>query len=168
MTSEQTTPTRPAGADTADDPVVEIVLRRYPLRLGARAGEYYEEVFREFALLAASEPDSHDSVPARLTALIDALGRRYSRNDQHELERDEALRRGESTRDFVLRLPRSAGEASRVFDAMLDEVDDFCRQGVLLTLAASPDIVDFRRWYLQEVVAQAEGAQPRPWSGSLA
>lgn len=149
------------------DPFVSVSLQRYPLRLGARASQYYAEIFREFALLAADEPGSDDSVPARLLALVDALGRRYARQESYEIERDAALRRGEAERDFVLQLPVSAAEASRAFDKMLDEADDFCREGVLLTLAAPAEIVEFRRWYLAQVVDQIGGAPPRPWSGGL-
>lgn len=150
-----------------EDPFVPVSLLRYPLRLGARASQYYEEIFREFALLAAAEPDSADSVPARLLALVDALGRRYARQENHEIERDAALRRGEIERDFVLELPVSAAEASRVFDKMLDEADDFCREGVLLTLAAPAEVVEFRRWYLAQVIDQIGGAPPQAWPGGL-
>lgn len=150
-----------------DDPFVDIELRRYPLRLGVRASQHYEEVFREFALLAASDPQDQDSLPVRLLSLIDALGRRYARQDRHEVERDEALQRGELERDFVLQVPVSGAEASLVLDRMLDETDEFCRDGVLLTLAAPEDVVAFRRWYLQEVVAQVGGAPPTPWQGVL-
>ena len=150
-----------------DDPFVDVELRRYPLRLGVRASQHYEEIFREFALLAASEPQDDDSIPVRLLALVDALGRRYARQERHEAERDEALQRGELERDFVIQVPVSAAQASAVLDRMLDETDEFCRNGVLLTLAAPSDVVAFRRWYLHEVVAQVGGAAASPWPGEL-
>lgn len=150
-----------------EDPFVDVALRRYPLRLGVRASQHYEEVFREFALLAASEPQAQDSIPVRLLALVDALGRRYARQERHEIERDEALQRGEVERDFVIQVPVSAAAASTALDRMLDDTDDFCRDGVLLTLAAPLDVVEFRRWYLREVVAQVGGAAPTPWQGGL-
>lgn len=150
-----------------DDPLVDIELRRYPLRLGVRASQHYDEVFREFALLAASQPQDQDSIPVRLLSLVDALGRRYARQERHEAERDEALRRGERDRDLVIQVPESAAEASAVLDRMLDETDEFCRDGVLLTLAAPADVVAFRRWYLNEVVAQVGGRAATPWQGAL-
>lgn len=148
-----------------EDPFVDVELRRYPLRLGVRASQHYEEVFREFALLSASEPHDPDSIPVRLLSLVDALGRRYARQERHEVERDEAIARGETARDFVIQVPRSAARASEVLDAMLDETDEFCRDGVLLTLAAPADVVSFRRWYLREVIDQIGGAAPTPWAG---
>lgn len=145
--------------------LVDVHLLRYPLRLGMRASEHYEEVFREFALLAGA--GSTDTVPARMIALVDALGRRYARQQEHEIEREEALRRGELARDLKIRIPPSAVEASRNLDAMLDETDEFCRDGALLTLAPPEDVVAFRRWYLAECVAQIEGLPPTPWPGAL-
>lgn len=147
--------------------LVDVHLLRYPLRLGMRTSEHYEEVFREFALLAGAQPQSVESVPHRMIALIDALGRRYARQQDHEIEREEALRRGEFARDLVIHVPVSALEASRTLDRMLDETDDFCRDGTLLTLAPPEDVVAFRRWYLDECIAQVEGRPATPWPGDL-
>lgn len=152
---------------SATDPLVGVSLRRYPLRLGVRASQHYEEVFREFALLAASRQHDDESVPVRLLALIDALGRRYARQHALEEERDAALRRGELERDFTIQVPASAAEASLVLGAMLDETDEFCRDGTLLTLAAPDEVVAFRRWYLEQVVDQVAGRPAQPWAGEL-
>ena len=38
---------------------------------------------------------------------------------------------------------------------MIDEADDYCRQGEhLLTLASPPDCIAYREWYLGQVVGQ--------------
>jgi len=150
-----------------EDPLVEVRLLGYPIVVGVRASQHYEEVFREFALLAASARAEPDSVPVRLLALVDALGRRYARQERHEVERDEAFLRGEKQRDFTISVPVSAGAASETLDAMLDETDNYCRAGMLLTLAAPDDVVAFRRWYLHEVTRQIHGAEPTPWPGPL-
>lgn len=170
MTSEETvvgaTGSHPVPGGP-DDPFVDIALLRYPLRLGVRASQHYEEVFREFALLAASQPQGGDSIPVRLLALVDALGRRYARQEAHEAERDAAVLRGETARDFVITVPVSAASASLALEAMLDETDAFCRDGLMLTLAAPVDVVAFRRWYLRQVVDQVGGAAATPWPGEL-
>src|SRR5262245_27863892 len=111
--------------------MVDVGLLRFPLRLGARATEYYQGLFREFALLAASTPDDTHAVPARLLALIDALGRRYPTQTEHEEERRAALDRGELQADFVIAVPASAAAPSRALDGLLDEADEFCRSGDL-------------------------------------
>ena len=46
----------------------------------------------------------------------------------------------------------------------LDEIDRYCEQGQLLTLAATPAVRQFRRWYVQEVADQLAGHPPRPWA----
>jgi hypothetical protein len=154
------------GAEPAEDEALrEVVLVGYPLQLGLRASEHYEAVFREFALLAASEQSGAGSVPDRMVALIDALGRRYARNNDQEQQREDAISRGESTMDLILQVPESVAEVSLTLDRMLDETDEYCRDGMLLTLQADDDVVAFRRWYLREVIDQIAGHPARPWSG---
>ena len=155
------------GEDSTDGDLVTIRLLRFPLRVYARATEHHHDLFREFALLAAATPTSTDTVPARLTALIEVLGRRYPPDAAQEQERKEALASGELERDFTIKVPRSAAAASAELGRLLDEADDFCRAGDLLTLATPPDARAFRRWYLAEVIAQAEGRAPTPWPGDL-
>jgi hypothetical protein len=146
---------------------VEVRLLRFPLRAYARATEHYEDLFREFALMATSTSEHRHAVPGRLTALIETLGRRYPPQAAAVEERAAALARGELVGDFVLTLPRSGAEASAILDETLDEADDYCRAGDLLTLAAPAQVVEFRRWYLQEVIAQVAGRPPTPWPGGL-
>ena len=150
-------------AEPGSEPLLDVWLLRYPLRLGVRASEHYESVFREFALLASAEPGP--SVPARMLGLIEELGRRYARNNAHEQERDAALARGESVLDIRMQVPESVGSVSQRLAEMLDETDDFCRQGVLLTLEPAADVVAFRRWYLDELARQVDGEEARPWPG---
>jgi hypothetical protein len=158
------------GRDLPEDngDIVEVRLLRFPLPLWARAREHHDELMREFALLAlSSEPARHD-VPTRLQALIDVLGRQYGAAvEVSNMERDRAWRRGEATCDLVYRVPRSARHACVQLCAMLDEADRFCRAGhELLTLAAPPDILAFRRWYLGEFTRQIDGYEPTPWPGA--
>jgi hypothetical protein len=151
--------------DEAD--LVEVRLLRFPLQLWARAREHHDELMREFALLALSSEPVRDDVPVRLQALIDALGRRYGPAvEASNAERDQAWSRGDTTCDLVYQVPRSARHACLQLSALLDEADRFCRAGdKLLTLAAPPDVLAFRRWYLDEFVRQIDGRDPTPWAG---
>jgi hypothetical protein len=66
----------------------------------------------------------------------------------------------------VYDVPSAARPAIERLDSVLEEADEFCRQGEhLLTLATPPDLVQFRRWNLREVLSQLDGAPPTPWSG---
>ena len=162
MTSES------SGAGTSglvEPELHEVWLRRYPLRLGASASEHYESVYRELALLASS--DEGPPVPGTLLVLLEEMDRRSARNNASEQVRDEALARGEDSLDIALHVPADVVEVAQRVEQLLDEADDFCRDGTLLTLQPSEDVVAFRRWYISELVGQLAGEPPRPWPGEL-
>ena len=56
--------------------------------------------------------------------------------------------------------------ACELYDAMLDEADEFGLVAQLLTLPASPASVAVRRWFLSELIAQLRGQPPVPWDES--
>ena len=59
----------------------------------------------------------------------------------------------------------SADMTERV-TTLLDEADEFCRSGQLLTLEAPPDVVIWRHWWRDQVVGQIRhGATPTPFPG---
>jgi hypothetical protein len=152
-------------SDLAQADLHEVWLRRYPLRLGVRASEHYESVYRELALLASS--DQGPPVPGTLLELLEEMDRRSARNNASEQVRDEALARGEDSLDIALHVPADVVEVSQRVEQLLDEADAFCRDGTLLTLEPSRDVVAFRRWYIGELVRQVAGEAPRPWPGEL-
>lgn len=140
-----------------------VVIRELPLAMFDRSRQHVEALLREFAIIAegADEPD----VPARLLRLIDDLRVEYSAFTLGaEQEIDAALERGEPSIDVEYRLPPGAAEAARSLRQMLDEADEYCRHGDLLTLAAPRQLRAFRHWLLGEVVRQLEGQPPRAWS----
>jgi len=66
--------------------------------------------------------------------------------------------------DLAYAVPGAAAQASQTLGDMLDEADDFAREGThLLTLAADPDVVTFRWWYLRQFIDQVAGDEPVPW-----
>ena len=148
-----------AGADT----LVEVRLLAVDLEDHRRASEHHEELFREFTLIAASGED-HSAVPARLMALIDELTSQYSGFTSGTTEElQAAIERGDATIDLTFTLPSSVVPDVQRFHQLLDEADEYCRSGDLLTLATPPDAVAYRRWYLDEFVRQIGGEAPRPW-----
>jgi hypothetical protein len=112
----------------------------------ARAREQHEGLMREFALIVNPHPNTHYDVPRRLLDVATAL-----------------RERGDRSIDTEMRLPAEAREAALSLAALLEEADDYCRQGDLLTLATPPELVTFRRWYLGQIVEQLEGAAPVAW-----
>ena len=69
--------------------------------------------------------------------------------------------------ELVFVLPRDVSEAAQQLGDILDEADAFCRSGHLLTLATPPDLVTYRRWYLDNFIAQCDGGPPQPWTDTL-
>lgn len=133
-----------------------------PLDVMQRGSEHTDELLREFALI---REESSDHVPARLLGLIEELRARFggfSEGPRQAMQ--DALERGDATIDLSYEVPPEVGAGARRLGALLDEADEFCRNGDLLTLATQPEGVAFRRWYLEEFERQIDGQPPRPWS----
>ena len=153
-------------------PLVTVELRRLPVELQARAAEHGEELQREFVLIAEGlqHTDGHTPLPRRLLDLVDSLQRRYGGfTVEQEDALDQALRDGVPTLDLTFTVPPDVADAATALGQLLDEADEYCREGKhLLTLATPPDLVAFRRWYLQQFIDQLAGHPPSPWDGPLA
>jgi hypothetical protein len=150
----------------SDEGVVTIHLLGLPLPLAERARQWFEELLREFALIHAGADQSQHDVPQRLMAMVDALVTRYAGiNDDARDRLESAIDRGELViADHELQVPPSARAALQALDAMMDDADEFCRQGRhLLTLAEPEDVRRYRRWYLTQIVTQLDGGAPTPW-----
>jgi hypothetical protein len=148
------------------DELFEVHILRFPLPLFERSRRHMEALTREFEFIAEGDTAG---TPARLIALVERVGTRFAGlNDAAEARVEEALLRGDDHVDVVYRVPRAASDACVELNAMLDEADDFCRHGELLTLATPGDQVAFRRWFLDEFVTQLAGGAPTAWPGERA
>jgi hypothetical protein len=152
--------------------VIEIVghavLRNFPLRVWHRQQEYTHDLLRELQLLSSGqEPGGHD-VPAKLLAVAEEFVTKYgSYSRPIAQDRDAALRRGEVTIDSSVPLPAGTPALVGSIKALLAEVEDYCRRGDLLSLAAPPDIAALREWTMREMLRQYDGEPPTPWSGRV-
>jgi hypothetical protein len=143
-------------------------LLQLPVRVWARAQEQHDALMREFALMSvpSEESERQRHVPTRLSSLIDALTADFGGvATEQEQQLFEAAANGvEVIDELVYTIPRVAVPASKALGEMLDEADEYCRQGKhLLTLAADEELVRFRWWYLGEFIDQADGKPPVPW-----
>jgi hypothetical protein len=145
----------------SDIELVRVEVLGLDLAAWDRARQHYEALFREFALISTGSESDRNSVPRRLLELIDELRARFSGFTAGENERmEDALAQGDATIDLHFELPASAADASRELAAMLDEAEEYCRDGTLLTLVPPVEVREFRDWYLDEFVAQLAGAGP--------
>jgi anti-sigma regulatory factor (Ser/Thr protein kinase) len=150
---------------------VELVTVRIigmPLDVLRAAQEQYDALFREFRLILEREPDEARRLPGRLIALIDELGGRFARFTREQDDAwQAALARGDRAIDLEYRVPADAGSAAVRYDELLDEADDYCRQGAeLLTLGPPAIAVAFRKWFLSEFARQARGEPAVAWADS--
>lgn len=148
-----------------EETTVLVRLLGYPLAIGQQTSQHYEEVMREFALLVATGQALPGSPQERVLTLVAALGVRRARNNELEKRRTAALARGETSADFELEIPPSVVAISNELAACLDEADDLCRRGAVLTLTPSDQVIAFRHWYLDELVRQVGGGKPLAWPG---
>lgn len=147
--------------------LVEVHLRQLPVQLWARTQQLTDELLREFALAAAQADDEQEHhLPGRLTQLMETLTQQFDgvSTEQEQQLFAAAAAGDEVIDDLVFSVPPEAAPASRQLGAMLEEADEYCREGQhLLTLAAPEDVVRFRRWYLWSFVRQIEGDPPVGW-----
>ena len=145
--------------------LIEVHILGFPLPVFERSRRHMEELTREFEFIA--ESGGAHATPARLLDLVERVGRRFAGlNDVAEARVDAALARGDESLDVTYRVPYAASAACAELDAMLDEADEFCRHGELLTLATPAEQVAFRRWFLNEFVRQLGGGAPMRWPGT--
>ena len=97
------------------------------------------------------------------------LNSRYSMfTAEQEQQLSAALAAGDSTIDLVYRVPASVGPAAADLGAILDEADDYCREGrLLLTLETPRALVTYRRWFLDQFVEQSQGRPGVSWPAYL-
>jgi hypothetical protein len=150
---------------TQDEPLISVEIIGLPLDLRERAIEHAEELRREFTLIAGQLERGEGSVPHRLVELIKVLRGRYtSFTAEQEDALDAAVAAGRSSIDLTFRVPRPAAEAASAIGALMDEADEYCREGKhLLTLATPADLAAYRHWFLGQFIEQGAGAPPTPW-----
>jgi len=155
------------GADPGS--LRHVVLANLPLDVRARSQEHNEGLMREFALIANPHPDSAQEIPARLLRIIGQLRDQYSGfTAANTAMIEEAKARGDQEITVEYDVPAAARQAATTYMALLDEADEYCRRGDLLTLAAPPEILTFRNWFVGEFVRQIDGAEPTPWPAYIA
>ena len=157
--------------------LITVRVLRMPMAVSARSTQHFEELMREFALITLDterdreSTDSTRPVPERLLDVVAELTNEFAAfTTAVTAQREEAAARGDSEIDLTYHMPPSTPEAVRQLDALLEEVDDFCRSGQhLITLATPPESLAFRRWYLHEFIAQMERDEPPvPWPDYVA
>lgn len=152
----------------AADKVDRAVLLDLPLRLWAQSQQHSDEVLREFALMLEGERSGQTElhVPRALLELADMFTQQFGPLlDQVTAAREEALLAGRDRMDSVVLMPPGTPALVERVRRVLDDVDEFCRSGDLLTLERSELSRRLFDWTCEQVIRQYEGGQPTPWPG---
>lgn len=155
-------------AQAAAAAVILVHTLEFPVPLWEQAQEQTDALRREFALATADAEtgDSSAHLPVRLIRLLQELDEQYGGvATQQEQQLFEAASAGTQVlADLAYAVPASIGPAAQALGRILDEADEYCRQGRhLLTPAAPPEVVAFRWWFLRQFIDQTAGQAPVPW-----
>jgi anti-anti-sigma factor len=146
---------------------VAIELRGVPLDLYGASAAHIDALQREFEMVLRDEPDvAAQEVPRRLRALVQHIKERFSDfRESADAEIAAARERGDAVADLTYEAPVDLGaELMRLRD-LLEEADEYCRSGDLMTLASPPEVRAYRNWFFGEFERQSRGEPPTPWIG---
>jgi anti-sigma regulatory factor (Ser/Thr protein kinase) len=144
---------------------VTVRLIGMPVRVFGRYRLWYEELRRELRLLALNHGEDYPLAKelSEITLQVEAERRQAVGIDRLNAAIAEGLERV----DLEYVVPAGAGRTMTRLMELLEEVDVFCREQRLLTLAPNPQQLELRRWYLGEFGRQTAGEAPQPWTGSV-
>ena len=144
------------------------VLKDYPVRLWAESRQHTDELLREFTLMLDGERTGQTDleVPRSLVELAASFTERFGPlMDEMTSAREAALDAGADRMDSEVALPQGTPDLLAQVRRVLDAVDDYCRNGNLLTLERSAHARRLFDWTYDELVRQYEGGDPTPWPG---
>jgi hypothetical protein len=152
----------------ANDPLIRVRLVELPIDVQVQAQQHADELTRELVLVGEQMHQrgaAPNELPVRFVELVTALSHRYSMfTAEQEQQLADAITSGAPSVDLDYTVPASAAAAAATLGDILDEADDYCRGGqLLLTLATPAPLLTYRRWFLDQFIGQAAGAEPESW-----
>jgi Histidine kinase-like ATPase domain len=122
--------------------------------------EHNDALFRELELISIALSAAGSAAPptsSRLAGLVDRLYRQFrSQRDGHRETVAAALARGERTVELRASASVAAVPAARAYVELLEEADELCRTGELLTPPPSAQVRSLRRWFVDQMAAQLQ------------
>lgn len=142
----------------------EVVWLNLPTETFLANLRHLEDLVHELRLLEAGGRSGVVEIPAELSAttheILDAHQEPHKEAWRQTMEAAEA---GRQRVDVTVRLPSGAVEAARRLLDLLEQADELCRQGILMTMPATEAVVEVRRWTCTELERQVlQGAEPVP------
>jgi anti-sigma regulatory factor (Ser/Thr protein kinase) len=124
-----------------------------------------DALFRELELVSIElEAGEAAGTPTPLADLVDQLYRRF--RGQRDSYRDvvaAAQAHGEPTVELETTASPDNVAMARSYLALLEQADELCRTGMLLTPEPPPHVKSLRRWFVEQMAAQLlDGHPPTP------
>jgi PAS domain S-box-containing protein len=170
--NELESPVSPRTIDTAPSSSpgesVPVELQNMPLLLHAAWQEHAEALLREY-LLASLDDDGPDSIQMHADA-IDAIAVLEEHVPpapialENDLVLNEAVEPHVSAERIELPVPRESVAHFETLDRAIEAALDLSREGLVLAAPTQPELQTFRRWMCRQVLRQAAGGTPEPWS----
>ena len=148
----------------------EVSLVDFPVARFLQMQAQHDGMLREFALIALRADDPELNTPRRLVSLAAEMQQRYGNAEEpFRSGVSEAADRGDIVTTLDLKIPYSTLRWAEDFLVLFEEGDEYCRNGDLLTPPSPPEVVEFRRWLVGELIRQIrDGATPSPfWAGTF-
>ena len=156
------------GGPANVDGMVTVHLLGVPVRVLAASREHHDGLMRELRLLAMSGAVDREDVPGQLAELVRELGMRFAAaRPRPDADIDRAVERGLDTVDLEYRVAPAVVDGARQLQALLDDADQLCRAGELMTLPRTPVARRLADWYIDQFVRQVAGRAPVRWDGPL-
>jgi anti-sigma regulatory factor (Ser/Thr protein kinase) len=156
----------PEESSFVGEETITVHLRDVPVDLMQSTLAHSAELRRELRLLAVAHHDTYP-VATDLSAYLTTAARDF----RWQFAGDdllEAMQAGRDHLDLEVTAPLDAAERFGRLTELYDLADAFCRNERLLTLARTPEQVEFQNWLFGEFVRQSTGHDPRPWPVSHA
>ncbi len=139
-------------------------LLNLPVGLFVDVNLHLDQLLYELQIVRAGEAAGTANVPPELRRVTREILDRYAgARATARAQATQAIEQGTDRVDIELLLPGAAADASEDLLALLEQADELCRAGQLLTVPASPQAAHLRRWISAELTAQLRlGRPPRP------
>lgn len=140
-----------------------VELRNLPVALWKESRLWFDELVREFTVIASTDEDS--GVPAGLVAFIEEVQAQFAAfTEASNEELEAAFDQGRAHVDVTLRLPMAALPAAIEMGQQIERAIRYCQEGHLLIMDPTDRVKAFIHWYLTEVERQLDGEEAHPWS----
>lgn len=147
----------------------DVALVDFPVARFLQMQEQHDAMRQEFEAIAARDDEPAAEIPRRLKALASEMQRGAAGGDPFRDGVREAAERGDVVVTLDLQIPFATLRWTEDALMLFEEGDEFSRAGHLSTPPSPPEVAEFRRWLVGELIRQVrDGATPTPfWAESL-